>query len=682
MKIKILCALFAALPLCAQGLPEEAAALAKPDIGQQVQLPKSVNLGALQFNLSDGAKAWQIVAAGQPCGIIVEDAATFTYHTTDKFGIPLARRNVKGAVKGADVNITDTGNLFQLRGSVSRFVIWTWEYGGIPPIAGGEAPGKDLRDWLADVSQNGTSYAPGNELLNAKYNRVRGVVLAIFKGKGNTFQYLRDPIKSMEQSLVLMEKIKRGSFASKNLWGKWAGYNMISEPVGRKWWDRFPAALVSTREKIEIDNKDGEFTEITTWATLKATMDNVSMWRVNLRSQVNFKDNPRKILVNRVLVDGKEANFNHRDHELFVHLGKTLKQGEETTVEVVTSGELAFRPAGDKFWSLGTFPWYPQPDLNGEFAHLEIILRVPKPFTPFASGNKVSLEESDTHVTLHTKLERPMQFPVVAAGEYKLATAEQDGLRCNVATYIFDRKKSAERLQNNFFASAKFYNLLFGTPYPFEEFTIIERNTYGFGQAPPGIIFMTKEAFESRQDTMSQLTSQGVNSRYVHEVAHAWWGHVVKMDSLNEQWLTESFADYSAALCMEKMYGGKRGKAEFKKILKEWKANADRVRAGGSIYLANYLSFYPGNGDRRDRTYLLYNKGPFVLHALRLELQEKHGEKAGDDMFYTLLRSFVTNFKFRWGATRHFVGILNQISGDDWQPWFEKYVYGSEMPEI
>jgi hypothetical protein len=28
------------------------------------------------------------------------------------------------------------------------------------------------------------------------------------------------------------------------------------------------------------------------------------------------------------------------------------------------------------------------------------------------------------------------------------------------------------------------------------------------------------------------------------------------------------------------------------------------------------------------------------------------------------------------------VGILEQSTGQEWQPWFERYVYGFEMPEI
>ena len=84
-----------------------------------------------------------------------------------------------------------------------------------------------------------------------------------------------------------------------------------------------------------------------------------------------------------------------------------------------------------------------------------------------------------------------------------------------------------------------------------------------------------------------------------------------------------------------------------------------------------------------DRRALLYSKGPLVLHALRQQLGKDLGStKEGDRIFVILLRSFLKNFTYRWGATHHLVGILNQITKKDWQPWFEEYVYGTEVPEI
>ncbi len=72
-----------------------------------------------------------------------------------------------------------------------------------------------------------------------------------------------------------------------------------------------------------------------------------------------------------------------------------------------------------------------------------------------------------------------------------------------------------------------------------------------------------------------------------------------------------------------------------------------------------------------------------MLHALRRELARIAGsEKDGERLFFTWIRSIVKNFTFKAAETRHIVGILNQMTGRDWQPWFERFVYGTEIPEV
>ncbi len=104
---------------------------------------------------------------------------------------------------------------------------------------------------------------------------------------------------------------------------------------------------------------------------------------------------------------------------------------------------------------------------------------------------------------------------------------------------------------------------------------------------------------------------------------------------------------------------------------------AARAIGGHSWHLAG-----DEEADVRDRWNLLYGKGPLVIHGLRQELGRRLGPEKGDPAFFTLLRSFMTNFAGKRGETRHLVGLLNQMTGSDWQPWFERYVYGTEMPPV
>ena len=50
------------------------------------------------------------------------------------------------------------------------------------------------------------------------------------------------------------------------------------------------------------------------------------------------------------------------------------------------------------------------------------------------------------------------------------------------------------------------------------------------------MMFITKEAFDPLVET-NQFFTQGINERFAHEIAHQYWGIVVKMPSHEEQWL-------------------------------------------------------------------------------------------------------------------------------------------------
>lgn len=656
-----------------------AAAIDAPTVGEEVVLKKPIGFQFGTITPASGTKVYRLMAGKQACGLYVAGKAQLELHVEDRFSIPLAKRNLgrSSALKFQEAKV-ENQPVLKVVEELEGAVVWNWFLSNTPALEGASKAVPAYPEWATKALVDPFFDRPGMELLTAYQQRVPGMVYGLLKGKKDTYLIQRDPIGEVAESL---SRVKRRDVPNQR--DRFISQRLITQPIGRQWWERFPAVLVAEHEAIEVDNAEGEVVTITTHSELRATQDNVVGWRVNLANDLYFRGRRISNIVQSVKVDGKPVDYVHRGGSLLVALPKPLASGEAVTVVVVNAGEMAIRPQGDNFWSLGTWPWYPQPDLNGELARLELRVRVPKEYTPFASGSEVSRMEDETYAVLETQLNKPMQFPVVAAGNYDVVSETRDGITCRVATYAGVKREAAERLMQNVFAAAAFYRDLFGVPYPFTDFTIIERNTWGFGQAPPGVIFITKEAFDPAGDTTSRFFSRGINERVVHEVAHAWWGHVVKMDSLEEQWITESFASYSAALCMQQMFSSeKRGQQEFNSLMRHWKGNAEDIEEGGSIYLANYLAFEDLD-DRFARRSLLYEKGPVVLHALRQELgRVMGGEEEGDRYFFAMLRSFLKSFEFHWGGTRHLVGILNEMTGKDWQPWFERYVYGFDLPEI
>ena len=110
-----------------------------------------------------------------------------------------------------------------------------------------------------------------------------------------------------------------------------------------------------------------------------------------------------------------------------------------------------------------------------------------------------------------------------------------------------------------------------------------------------------------------------------HELAHQWWGQAVGWKNYHEQWISEGFAQYFAALYAEQERGDevvpRRAAADAPLV--------DRAVADqGPVYLGYRLGHIKDDG--RVFRALVYNKGAMVLHMLR--------RLVGDEAFFSGLR--------------------------------------------
>ena len=655
----------------------------RPAVGPRVDLGGEIAVGRATVRPRSGTAVHLLTAGDEPVGVLIAGPGRLAYRVEDRFSIPVARRN-RG--EGADLASDMEDGALVVGSGFDFAALWGWELGEWAAARALEDAGdsdaafpQPLRNRLSGALFN----PPSTSLLEEKgIASGGGRVYGLFTGGAEDVLLSIDPVVDNSEALYVVTGVSRYNVVQRGMSTLFA---IADQPIGRQWWDRQGNRnpLVLEHQAVSLVNDEGDHVTSESTSRVRARRSGVSTWRAGVSSHFYWDRKLHPVTVEKVLLDGEPVDHLHQNHVLLVDLGRRLEAGEAVELTVVIEGDMAKRPNNDSYWR-PVASWRPQMGLDGEYATYDITVRTPKPYIPFTSGETVERKEEDGFHVLRSEIDKPAHFPVVVAGKYHVFSDQQDGYTCNVATYAFGQKKPAQVLQGLFFSAAQIFEQFFGVPYPFDEVDVVEMNSWGWAQAPDGVIFITQEAYNPISDIVSRFYSQGINARFVHEVAHAWWGHVIKMDSWEEQWLTESFADYSAALAMEVMQPGKRGRREFNKILREWKSHTEQIGEGGSIYLANYLdSRDPTDQDNFDRYRLLYNKGPLVLHALRQELGRRLGsEEQGDRYFQALLRTFTTNFTNQYGETRHLVGILNQMTGDDWQPWFEKYVYGTETPEV
>jgi aminopeptidase N len=272
---------------------------------------------------------------------------------------------------------------------------------------------------------------------------------------------------------------------------------------------------------------------------------------------------------------------------------------------------------------------------------------------------------------VESRIEVPIHWAVVHAGNYVVKEETRNGLTVRIATYAMGNERAAKELTELTFDAISFFEPFLG-PFPFREFNIIQVDSYGYGQAPPGTMFITHEAFTSVIDEMSRLFSEGINERFLHEIAHQYWGNVVGWPAAEEQWLSEAFAEYSAALALR----ATQGEAVYKRMLNTWRTNGRQASPVSTIPLVNRISMPRASSYEQwaMRHWLLYQKGPYLLAVLHKEL--------GDEAFLTFLKSYQASFRWKLGSTRHVVGLLKAITKKDYTAFFEDYFWGTKMPEM
>ena len=186
----------------------------------------------------------------------------------------------------------------------------------------------------------------------------------------------------------------------------------------------------------------------------------------------------------------------------------------------------------------------------------------------------------------------------------------------NVNRMIYSVQKSLDYFTANF------------SPYQHKQVRIIEFPNYSsFAQSFPNTIPWS-ESLGFIADLRDKDDIDYVFYVGAHEVGHQWWAHqVCGADVQGATMLTETLAQYSALMVMEKEYG----QAKMRKFLK---FELDRYLSGrGGELVAEMPLMLVEN-----QPYIHYRKGSLVMYALR--------DAIGEDHVNAALRQFIHDHAF------------------------------------
>jgi len=235
------------------------------------------------------------------------------------------------------------------------------------------------------------------------------------------------------------------------------------------------------------------------------------------------------------------------------------------------------------------------------------------------------------------------------------------------------------------FQALKLFQYYFGK-LPFKTIAVTEQPIRGYGESWPTLIFLPYDSLldGTTQHQLHLADSAEKREFYnlvaVHEMAHQWWGHAVGWKTYRDQWMSEGFAESSAALYLKKLHP--KDFRAFWDLKRKWLLSKNpeghRPVDVGPLYLNYQLNAHL---EPRTSTELIYYKGAYVLEMLRALLEDPR-QPEPDARFIAMMHELVTSFANRNASTADFQRITEKYVAGSMDWFFNQWVYGMEVPEL
>lgn len=270
---------------------------------------------------------------------------------------------------------------------------------------------------------------------------------------------------------------------------------------------------------------------------------------------------------------------------------------------------------------------------------------------PIAPGYTMSDVTANGRRTVRFKSDAPiLPFFSIQSAAYKVKRDMWHDV--NLAIYYYPgHPYDVDRMIAAMKTSFDVYSKAFG-PYQFKQARILEFPDYAtFAQSFANTIpYSEAIGFIQNSDAVAKDPERVDMVTYVtaHELGHQWWAHqVIGADMQGDTMLDETFAQYSAMLVMEHLYGPNNLRKFLKSQLDQY------LRARGSEEIEELPLVRVEN-----QGYIHYNKGAVVMYRLK--------DTVGEDVVDRALRKLLAQYEFKpapYPSSKDFVKFLREEAG-------------------
>lgn len=375
--------------------------------------------------------------------------------------------------------------------------------------------------------------------------------------------------------------------------------------------------------------------------------------------------------------------------KLYVVLDESTKAGDKLTFVIGWNGTGFEEIEGGTYALLDTFSWYPRIGALDR-ATYEATFHWPKKHTFLASGSVVDAGQEG-----NTRWERrTLDVPAIAfsfeVGDFAVHQTKVGHVDVTIGfgkvSGSID-KGAKEDIIESVEGSLAFLEEHFGT-YPLDYLTVatvpraFSQGYLGFVTlshyllwTPSGSGYYVWTDWDGPEEFAKQRR-QGRIETVAHELSHQWWGNKVGWYSYRDQWLSEGLADFSATLYTA--HEAERKSLYLAGHAKGWKRSVGRYTRGGRpfeslgpVVLGSRLS-----SSLSDDAYsaVVYDKGSVVFNMM--------AKTTGTETFTKMLKALADLVNNGIIDTATFIQAMGKMSGIDFQPFADQFIYGTGMPEV
>jgi hypothetical protein len=371
------------------------------------------------------------------------------------------------------------------------------------------------------------------------------------------------------------------------------------------------------------------------------------------------------------VVRGKESPL------VWVRLDRAIGPGDSRTLTVHYHGDLIDRFV-DFFRIKSSAAWYPRSLEGRSLATFDLTFSTGFKYLLASVGDKVDSTRSDRTVRTRWVTPGPIRnasfnlglfegYDVAEQGAPPVTVMISEEAHKKLAKQFAQQSKMRERVGADVAKSLKFFQEVYG-PTPVRRFYATEIPDF-HGEAFPGMVHLSWVTFQNTAE-------EGWDEVFrAHEVAHQWWGIGVDFASYHDQWLSEGFSTFSGLWYLQNVRGNNE---QYFDLLRRWKSSILlRGPDPGPIWLG-YRVFATRDDDLNDYETIIYQKGAWVVHMLRILTLDL--KTMNEDRFTGIMKDFYRKYEGRRASTDDFRLVVERHTNTDMGWFFDQFVYGAAIP--